>query len=222
MFARAVVATNCRMFLCCPLRSFCWWVGHAVRANVCHQPTAGSAVELVCVVFLSSPWDRSHFGVVLTSTGAACTLPCWWCCFGCCGQVAGLACRKTCRDMVIARFALGHCGRGPGATLDNSCHGQVGGGGPQENLSFLFSCCSISPQFFRGNCSMYRCRFSVFVNGGELRVFLCHHLGPPLKGFNFKYKAHGGLVKEVTLMQRLGGEGISQGELGEACFQRNN
>ena len=31
---------------------------------------------------------------------------------------------------------------------------------------------------FRENCSIWSCRFSMSVGGGELRSFLCHHLGP--------------------------------------------
>lgn len=64
--------------LCCPLRSFHWWVEPAVRPAVCPQPSAGAAVGLLCVVLFPSPWGRSHFGVVLAPVGAACTLPGSW------------------------------------------------------------------------------------------------------------------------------------------------
>lgn len=31
---------------------------------------------------------------------------------------------------------------------------------------------------FRGNCSIWSCRFTVSLSGGEFRIFLCHHLEP--------------------------------------------
>ena len=38
--------------------------------------------------------------------------------------------------------------------------------------------CSISSQFFfRRNCSIGTCRFSVHMGGGKVKVFLCHCLG---------------------------------------------
>ena len=43
---------------------------------------AGAVVVLVCIVILSSPQGRSHFGVVLASTGATCTLLDLCYCFG--------------------------------------------------------------------------------------------------------------------------------------------
>lgn len=53
------------------------------------------------------------------------------------------------------------------------------------SMCFLFHLlcrsCLVSLQFFFGrNCSVCRCRFVVFVRGGEFRVFLCYHLGPLL------------------------------------------
>ena len=45
---------------------------------------------------------------------------------------------------------------------------------------YLFLCksCSISPQlFFRSNCSLHRCRFSVSLGGDEFNTFLHCHLG---------------------------------------------
>ena len=39
-------------------------------------------VELLCMFFFHSPWDWSHFGVVLATVVAAYTLPCLGCCFG--------------------------------------------------------------------------------------------------------------------------------------------
>ena len=39
--------------------------------------------------------------------------------------------------------------------------------------------CSASFQiFFRGDCFIYSCRITVFMEGGEHRIFLCHHLEP--------------------------------------------
>ena len=39
--------------------------------------------------------------------------------------------------------------------------------------------CSASFQiFFRGDCFIYSCRITAFMEGGELRIFLCHHLEP--------------------------------------------
>lgn len=56
--------------LCCPLETFCWCTGPAVRPDICHQHTAGAAVKLMCMT-----WGRSHFGVVLASVTVACTMP---------------------------------------------------------------------------------------------------------------------------------------------------
>ena len=63
--------------LCCPLRSFLW-VGPKFRPDVCPQPTAEAPVRLVCVVILSFPLGRSHFGMVLAPVWAAYKLPDIW------------------------------------------------------------------------------------------------------------------------------------------------
>ena len=76
MFTRDEIAPNYRVFsLCCPLRSFHWWVGSEFRPDVCLQPTAGATVGLVCVIIFPYPRGKSHFGVVLAPAGAAYTLP---------------------------------------------------------------------------------------------------------------------------------------------------
>ena len=60
------------------MRSFSWWSGPAVRPDVYPYPTARAAVELVCVVIFPSPWDSSHFQVVLAPVRTAFTLPELW------------------------------------------------------------------------------------------------------------------------------------------------
>lgn len=68
--------------LCCPLKSFLWWLRPAVRPNVCFQPTVRAATELESIIIFPSPWGSSHLGVVLDPTGAACILPRLWYSFG--------------------------------------------------------------------------------------------------------------------------------------------
>ena len=41
---------------------------------MCPQPTAGGAVELLCLVIFPSPQGKSHFGVVLLIVRAACRM----------------------------------------------------------------------------------------------------------------------------------------------------
>lgn len=41
-------------------------------------------------------------------------------------------------------------------------------------------------------------------------------LGRWVEGCNFKCGVQRGFIEEVTFIQRLGGDGISQGDLGEA------
>ena len=72
MFTIAARALNCRVL---SLGGFDWWVGPAVRPDVCPQPTVGATVGLGYVVLFPFSKDRSHFGVVLAPVGAACTLP---------------------------------------------------------------------------------------------------------------------------------------------------
>ena len=67
---RDTVALNWRVLsLCCSMRSFLWWVETSVRTDVYPQPIAGTAVGLVCVVIVPSPWVRSHLGVLLDAVG---------------------------------------------------------------------------------------------------------------------------------------------------------
>lgn len=48
------------------------------------------------------------------------------------------------------------------------------------------SSCSASFRFFfRGDCSICSCRFSVSVGGGEFMIFLCHRLGQPPSSLTF-------------------------------------
>lgn len=46
----------------------------------------------------------------------------------------------------------------------------------------LYRRCPLRPHLgynsLRMNCSMWRCRFGVYMRGGGFRFFLCHHLGP--------------------------------------------
>lgn len=45
----------------------------------------------------------------------------------------------------------------------------------------LWRSCSVSSQvFFKGNCSTCSCGFDMCVEGNEFRIFLCHHLVPPI------------------------------------------
>lgn len=44
--------------------------------------TAWAAIGLVCILISPSPWNRSHFGVMLAPVGVACTLPDLWHHFG--------------------------------------------------------------------------------------------------------------------------------------------
>lgn len=68
-----------------------------------------------------------------------------------------------------SKFALVHCGRRLGQLLSPWPDWRVRSTG--EPI-ICFSC----SQFFRGNCSMYRCRFSVFVKGSSCAVILDHLL----------------------------------------------
>ena len=74
---------NCRiLFLCCFLRSFHWWAGFLIRLDVCPQPTAGTTVKGVYVVFFHFPQRRNCFMVVLSPTETPCTPPHLWHSFG--------------------------------------------------------------------------------------------------------------------------------------------
>lgn len=46
------------------------------------------------------------------------------------------------------------------------------------SLTFVQKLLSQSSVLLHGNCSVYRCKFNVFVGRGEFRVFLHCHLGP--------------------------------------------
>lgn len=41
--------------LCCPLRSFPWWEGPAIRPAFSHQPTSGATVRMFCEVIFPTP-----------------------------------------------------------------------------------------------------------------------------------------------------------------------
>lgn len=126
MFARAMVTLNHLVLsLRHPLISFHWWVEPAVKLDVCHQPTAGAAFGLVCVVIFS-PQDRSHFGVVLVTVGGSYNKAMLWCLFQWSpveGSWEGGGFAREYRDgeVVLAMSVLVCCERRLGAALENSC-----------------------------------------------------------------------------------------------------
>ena len=120
-FARDAVTTNSRtlaLFLCCPLRSFHWWARTIVRPGICPQPTAATAAGLVYVGIFPSLQGKSHFGVVPTPLGDACTLPGLWHCFVLTPakgiwEEAGPQENVGAGHAVAAKSVLVHCRRGP-------------------------------------------------------------------------------------------------------------
>ena len=118
-----MVALNCRVLsLDCPLRGFSWWVGPAIRSDVCPQP---SEVGLVCMVIFPCPQKRSHFGAVLAPIEVSYALPGLWHCFGWTPAKDMLECgdlkeNAGVRQVVPAKPLLAHWGRGPAATRENS------------------------------------------------------------------------------------------------------
>ena len=72
---RVAVSLNHRaLFLCCPAWSFCLWVGPAVRSDVCPSLLfRGCSWPGVCG-YLPFSQGRSHFGVVLATVRAACSM----------------------------------------------------------------------------------------------------------------------------------------------------
>ena len=101
--------------------------------DICPQPTAGAAVELVCVMIFLSPQRRSQFGAVQASVRLLTR------CQICDAAVDGLLLRVCWRGQVYRRPGVEHtvlvtfvlvCSRrGRVALLENSCGSLVGGTG---------------------------------------------------------------------------------------------
>lgn len=93
--------------VCCSLRDFYLWVGPEVRPDVYLQHTAGAIVDAVYVVIFPSPQGRSHFGVMLVTLWAVCTVPYLWSCFGEASAKSRFSgeCRGGCMVLLVS-FAM--------------------------------------------------------------------------------------------------------------------
>lgn len=126
-FARGSTIDLQGTFLVLSPQKFQLVVGPAVRPSVCLQPPAGAAIGQVCVVIFPSPWGRSHFGVVIASVLAACSLSglrhyIHWALSKDIFKGTGWQGNVVLGCILLAKFREVWFGRRPRVSLENSCH----------------------------------------------------------------------------------------------------